>query len=75
MGIFDYQSGNSQGILIHILGMNPDCVKLLRLLKLLFNFGFFAIVLRSYNAPSYMPSELFGRLLNHLSVLYQMQEN
>ena len=23
MGIFDYQSGNSQGILIHVLGMNP----------------------------------------------------
>ena len=23
MGIFDIQSGNSQGILIHILGMNP----------------------------------------------------
>ena len=24
MGIFDYQSGNSQGILIWVLGMNPD---------------------------------------------------
>ena len=24
MGLFDYQSGNSQGILIHILGMNPE---------------------------------------------------
>ena len=24
MGIFDYQSGNSQGILIHVLGMNPE---------------------------------------------------
>ena len=23
MGIFDYQSGNSQGILIRVLGMNP----------------------------------------------------
>ena len=23
MGIFDYQSGNSQGILIYALGMNP----------------------------------------------------
>ena len=23
MGIFDYQSGNSQGILIHVLGINP----------------------------------------------------
>ena len=23
MGIFDYQSGNSEGILIHVLGMNP----------------------------------------------------
>ena len=23
MGIFDYQSGNNQGILIHVLGMNP----------------------------------------------------
>ena len=24
MGIFDYQSGNSQGILIRVMGMNPD---------------------------------------------------
>ena len=23
VGIFDYQSGKSQGILIHVLGMNP----------------------------------------------------
>ena len=23
MGIFDYQSGKSQGILIHVVGMNP----------------------------------------------------
>ena len=23
MGVFDYQSGNSQGILIDVLGMNP----------------------------------------------------
>ena len=23
-GVFDYQSGQSQGILIHVLGMNPD---------------------------------------------------
>ena len=27
MGIFDYQSGNSQGILIHELGMNPVYIK------------------------------------------------
>ena len=26
VGIFDYQSGNSQGILIHVLGMNPVAV-------------------------------------------------
>ena len=26
MGIFDYQSGNSQGILIHALGMNPGAL-------------------------------------------------
>ena len=23
-GVFDYQSGNSQEILIHVLGVNPD---------------------------------------------------
>ena len=23
MGVFDYQSGNSRGILIDVLGMNP----------------------------------------------------
>ena len=27
MGIFDYQSGNSQGILIHELGMNSVYIK------------------------------------------------
>ena len=26
VGVFDYQSGNSQGILIHVLGMNPVVV-------------------------------------------------
>ena len=25
MGVFDYQSGNSLRILIHVLVMNPDC--------------------------------------------------
>ena len=24
--VFDYQSGNSHGILIHIFGINPECV-------------------------------------------------
>ena len=29
MGISDYRSGNSQGILIHVLGMNPvECSRL-----------------------------------------------
>ena len=30
MGIFDYQSGNSQGILIHVLGMNPAGLTLIK---------------------------------------------
>ena len=52
MGIFDYQSGNSWGILIHVFGMSPDTFSIHVSIKVPADFEFWY-----RKIPTIIPSE------------------